>query len=102
MSRLLCSGDFFERLERAIALNEDRDWAASPADAYLYAVVIGWSSANENPLEALLALARRHGWTLDYVRQILEDRAAYREAKAQARALIEEDDHIPAHAVSLR
>lgn len=61
-----------------------RDWAASPPDAWLYGIVLGWNGM------AMAEVAARHGWTAADRGRLVGYHREYVRARGLVRAFKEE------------
>ncbi|MFD5002187.1 hypothetical protein ACFWMV_04695 [Streptomyces mutabilis] len=64
-------------------VHDSRDWAATKRDAWLYAILVGWTCEDDHIHddlcmgdEPLTETARRHGWDDDTVARLRSHRAA--------------------------
>jgi hypothetical protein len=63
-------GNWQESLHDCLVFNS-RDWTANKTDAWVYAIVVGFSD------EALRRIAHRHGWDAETVRRLKQLRVEF-------------------------
>lgn len=63
---------------RATINTDARDWAENPADALIYAIVIGWGKESER-------VAKQHNWGMETISRLRQLRIKFHELESRVR-----------------